>query len=92
MTLAPAAEVSLLAYLWPLFIVLMSSFLPGESLHKQHIMGAILVLVGCWLLIGSISGGFVMDNFEGYLPRSILTGPAPQSAFGPGLSSHTQIP
>ncbi|MGO2136390.1 DMT family transporter [Marinobacter sp.] len=67
MTLAPAAEVSLLAYLWPLFIVLMSSFLPGESLHKQHIMGAILALVGCWLLIGSNSGGFVMDNFEGYL-------------------------
>lgn len=67
MTLAPAVEVSLLAYLWPLFIVLMSSFLPGESLRKQHIMGAILALVGCWLLIGSNSGGFAMDNFEGYL-------------------------
>lgn len=67
MTLAPAVEVSLLAYLWPLFIVLMSSFLPGESLRKQHVMGAVLALVGCWLLIGRKSGGFTLDNLEGYL-------------------------
>ncbi|WP_417544539.1 DMT family transporter [Marinobacter sp.] len=67
MSLAPAVEVSLLAYLWPLLIVLMSSFLPGESLRKQHIMGAILALMGCWLLIGSNSDGFTMANFYGYL-------------------------
>ncbi|WP_029653188.1 DMT family transporter [Marinobacter daepoensis] len=67
MTLAPAVEVSLLAYLWPLFIVLMSSLLPGESLRTQHAMGAIIALAGCWLLIGSNSGGFTMANFNGYL-------------------------
>lgn len=67
MKLAPALEVSLLAYLWPLFIVLMSSLLPGESLRKQHIMGAVLALMGCWLLIGSNSGGFAMGNLAGYL-------------------------
>jgi len=67
MTLAPAIEVSLLAYLWPLFIVLMSSFLPGESLRKQHVMGAMLALLGCWLLIGSNSSGFTMGNLDGYL-------------------------
>ncbi|WP_417502744.1 DMT family transporter [Marinobacter sp.] len=46
MALASAVEVSLLAYLWPLFIVLMSSFLPSESLRKQHIMGAMLAHPG----------------------------------------------
>lgn len=67
MTLAPAVEVSLIAYLWPLFIVLLSSFLPGESLRKQHIIGAVLALVGCWLLIGRNSSGFAVSNLDGYL-------------------------
>ncbi|MBL1271144.1 MAG: DMT family transporter [Oceanospirillales bacterium] len=67
MTLAPAVEVSLLAYLWPLFIVLMSSFLPGESLRKQHLLGAVLALMGGWLLIGGNSNGFALGNFDGYL-------------------------
>ncbi|MFL1453124.1 DMT family transporter [Marinobacter sp. GN3S48] len=67
MTLAPAVEVSLIAYLWPLFIVLLSSLLPGESLRKQHIVGAVLALVGCWLLIGRNSSGFAASNMDGYL-------------------------
>ncbi|MCK2148785.1 EamA family transporter [Marinobacter alexandrii] len=67
MTLAPAVEVSLLAYLWPLFIVLFSAFLPGESLRAQHIAGAVMALVGCWLLIGRNSSGFSTENMDGYL-------------------------
>ena len=67
MTLAPAVEVSLLAYLWPLFIVLFSAMLPGESLRKQHLAGAVLALFGCWLLIGRNSSGFSADNLDGYL-------------------------
>ena len=67
MTLAPAVEVSLLAYLWPLLIVLLSALLPGESLRRQHIAGALLALVGCWLLIGRNAGGFAWDNLPGYL-------------------------
>lgn len=66
MTLTPAIEVSLLAYLWPLFIVLMSSLLPGESLRKSHILGASLALVGCWVLIGRNSDGFSVGNIDGY--------------------------
>ncbi len=67
MTLAPAIEVSLLAYLWPLLIVLFSALLPGEFLRKQHVMGAIIALAGCSLLIGKGGGGFDMANLEGYL-------------------------
>lgn len=67
MTLAPAVEVSLLAYLWPLFIVLFSALLPGESLRKQHIVGAFVALLGCWLLIGRNSSGFSAANLDGYL-------------------------
>ncbi len=43
----PAAQASLIAYFWPLLIVLMSGLLPGgEGLKKQYIIGAILGLMG----------------------------------------------
>lgn len=67
MTLAPAVEVSLLAYLWPLLIVIFSSLLPSESLRTQHVAGALLALAGCWLLIGGNANGFAWDNLSGYL-------------------------
>lgn len=67
MNLAPAVEVSLLAYLWPLLIVLLSSLLPGEALRRKHLVGAILALGGCWLLIGRNADGFAWQNLEGYL-------------------------
>ncbi|MEM6761105.1 MAG: EamA family transporter, partial [Pseudomonadota bacterium] len=35
--LAPAAEASLIAYLWPLLIVLFSGLLPGEKLRAGHV-------------------------------------------------------
>ncbi len=47
---APPAEAGLLNYLWPLLIVLFSSFLPGEHLAPHHIIGAGLGLFGTVLL------------------------------------------
>ncbi|WP_020406784.1 DMT family transporter [Hahella ganghwensis] len=67
MGLAPAVEVSLLAYLWPLLIVLMASFLPGEILLARHLVGALLALIGCWLLIGKGATGFAWEYLPGYL-------------------------
>ncbi|WP_286715890.1 DMT family transporter, partial [Marinobacter sp. tcs-11] len=67
MTLAPAVEVSLLAYLWPLLIVLLSTFLPGEKLRAQYIVGALVALAGCWLLISRNADGFAWENLPGYL-------------------------
>ncbi|WP_315983163.1 DMT family transporter [Aliamphritea spongicola] len=67
MQLAPAVEVSLLAYLWPLLIVLLAGMLPGESLTLKHIGGALLALLGCWLLISKPDSGFDSRYINGYL-------------------------
>ncbi|MEO1749927.1 MAG: DMT family transporter, partial [Pseudomonadota bacterium] len=49
---APAAEASLIAYLWPVLIVVGSALLPGETLRWYHIVGALAGFVGCGLLVG----------------------------------------
>jgi drug/metabolite transporter (DMT)-like permease len=56
--LAPPAEASLIAYLWPLFIVLFSGFLPGERLGLLHILGALFAFAGAALLIAPDADGF----------------------------------
>ncbi len=38
---APPVEAGLIAYLWPLLIVLFSAFLPGERLRWFHLAGAL---------------------------------------------------
>jgi drug/metabolite transporter (DMT)-like permease len=48
---APAVEASLIAYLWPLLIVLFSALLPGEKLYWQHVAGAFIGMAGAGLLI-----------------------------------------
>ena len=48
---APPVEVSLIAYLWPLFLVAFSAFLPGEKLRGHHILGVALGLIGAALVI-----------------------------------------
>ncbi len=48
---APAVEASLIAYLWPLFIVVGSALMPGEKLGIHHVAGAIMGLAGTALLI-----------------------------------------
>jgi len=49
--LAPYAETGLIAYLWPLFIVLFSGFLPGERLRLAHVLGALLAFAGAALVL-----------------------------------------
>lgn len=60
--LAPAAEASLICYLWPLFIVLASGLMPGETLRAGHIAGALLAFAGAALIV---AGG--MDSLSGAL-------------------------
>nr|WP_320136511.1 DMT family transporter [uncultured Amphritea sp.] len=67
MTKAPAVSVSLLAYLWPLLIVLLAGLLPGENLLKRQMVGAVIALFGCWLLIGQGADGFNPQYLSGYL-------------------------
>lgn len=48
---APPVEAGLIAYLWPLLIVLFSALLPGERLRWYHIVGALLGLAGTVLVV-----------------------------------------
>jgi drug/metabolite transporter (DMT)-like permease len=48
---APAVEASLIAYLWPLLIVLGSVLMPGVRLRWFHVAGALLGLSGTVLII-----------------------------------------
>ena len=65
---APAVEASLIAYLWPLLIVLMSAWLPGERLRWSHGLGAGLGFLGAGLLITQGQGfSFRAEYATGYL-------------------------
>ena len=48
---APPVEAGLIAYLWPLLIVVFSALLPGETLRWFHIVGALLGLAGTALIV-----------------------------------------
>ncbi len=48
---APEVEAGLIAYLWPLLIVLFSALLPGEHLRWFHVVGALLGFFGASALI-----------------------------------------
>ncbi len=49
--LAPPAEAGLIAYLWPLLIVLFSGLLPGERLGRGHVLGALTAFAGAALIV-----------------------------------------
>ncbi|MHA6685888.1 aromatic amino acid exporter YddG [Mesorhizobium sp. A556] len=58
---APAVEASLIAYLWPLLIVLGSALMPGEKLAWNHVAGALLGLAGTMLIVTK-GGGLAFDS------------------------------
>lgn len=65
--LAPAAEAGLIAYLWPLLIVLFSGLLPGETLRAGHLTGALLGFAGAAIIIAGTAGtGFERQFLPGY--------------------------
>jgi drug/metabolite transporter (DMT)-like permease len=66
--LAPAVEVNLINYLWPLLIVLLSPlFLSGFRLGPRHIAGALLGLAGASLIASGGRLGLDAANLPGYL-------------------------
>lgn len=65
---APPVEAGLIAYLWPLLIVVFSAILPGERLRWFHLAGAILGLVGAGLIVtGGGSFAIRAEYVGGYL-------------------------
>ena len=64
--LAPAAEAGLIAYLWPLLIVVFSGLLPSERLRGGHVIGALLAFSGATLIITGGGTGLSGDYIIGY--------------------------
>lgn len=58
--LAPKAETGLIAYTWPILIVLLSGLLPGERLRPLHFIGAALAFAGAAAIV--LRGGFGADK------------------------------
>lgn len=59
---APPVQAGLIAYLWPLLIVLGSALLPGERLRAHHVVGALAGFAGAAVLIGGDKG---LAGFDG---------------------------
>jgi drug/metabolite transporter (DMT)-like permease len=65
---APPVEAGLIAYLWPLLIVVFSALLPGERLRWFHLVGALLGLAGTGLIVAKGGGvAFEPAYATGYL-------------------------
>ncbi|WP_137391841.1 aromatic amino acid exporter YddG [Rhodoligotrophos defluvii] len=65
---APAAQASLIAFLWPLLLVLLSVAVGGRRLRPTHLFGAVLGLSGtATLLIGRDAGPIEPDALAGYI-------------------------
>ena len=75
---APAVEASLIAYLWPLLIVLGSALMPGERLRWNHVAGALLGLAGTVLIVTKGGGA----RFREPLSSSAMRWPASAPSFG----------
>ncbi len=89
--LAPPVEASLVCYLWPLLIVVLSGLLPGERLKAHHLVGAGLGLVGAAAVVtkgrgidldpayvtGYLCAGAAALTWSGYSVLSRLVGAVP---------------
>jgi len=65
---APPADASLIAFLWPLLIVLLSALLPGERLRWWHLAGGVAGLAGAAFLVTRGGGMALRAEYAlGYL-------------------------
>jgi len=63
---APPAQAGLIAYLWPLLIVIFAAFLPGGRLYLRHIGGALMGLAGTILILHGAVGSAATGSTLGY--------------------------
>ncbi|MEO1192803.1 MAG: EamA family transporter [Pseudomonadota bacterium] len=64
---APPVEASLIAYLWPLLIVVFSALLPGERLRWHHVLGSVLGFLGAGMIVTGGAGlSLEADSALGY--------------------------
>lgn len=63
---APAVEVNMIQYLWPLFIVLGSPLFGGDRLNVGHIVGGVMALTGVGIVMLSNGVNYNSDFLLGY--------------------------
>ncbi|GAB3477697.1 aromatic amino acid exporter YddG [Marinomonas epiphytica] len=54
---APAVEAGLIAYLWPLLIVLLAGLTTGEKLQWPHLIGAVVAFIGTGIMLSDKTNG-----------------------------------
>ena len=64
---APVLQAGLIAYLWPLFIVLLATRLLNNPVKPLLVVGSIVSLFGCWLLIYRADMQLSTQNIWGYV-------------------------
>ena len=68
---APPVEASLIAYLWPLLIVVFSAFLPAERLRWWHVAGTLAGLLGTAILVTGGEVSFKSQFAPGYAAAAV---------------------
>ena len=68
---APAVEAGLIAYLWPLLIVLMAGLGPNNKLLWPHVVGALVAFAGTGIMLftkdsGSLTESNINHDWTGY--------------------------
>jgi drug/metabolite transporter (DMT)-like permease len=69
LSLAPAAEASLIASLWALFTVVFSGLLPGQPLRLSHFVAALIGLAAATLLVWNSLG---VETMASHRPLGFL--------------------
>ncbi|MFD3513064.1 DMT family transporter [Streptomyces sp. NPDC058657] len=88
---APAVDAGLIAYLWPLLIVVFSALLPGERLRWWHTAGALLGLGGTFLLVTGGQGVNLRGEFLlGYAAAAVCA--LVWSAYSVANRRYPQVP
>ena len=66
-TRAPAMEVNMIQYLWPLFIVLGTPLFMQSRLNRGHILGVVLAFIGVILTLMQQNRTVVPSDWIGYI-------------------------
>ena len=66
---APAIQVNLISFLWPMMVLMMASFILSEKIRINHVVACIFAFLGVYLLLNSdnIEGAFNQQYWLGYL-------------------------
>jgi len=65
---APAIEVNLINYLWPILLVLFTPlFFKQSKLKRHHFVGGVLAIIGCFFLVMGEGIEFKTQHLKGYM-------------------------